>query len=82
MTVLTLYQRPGCHLCDEARSMIEELAAAGHSFRLEEVDIDRDDELLRAYLERIPVIAVDGEPVSELIPDRGALLARLDTVGA
>ena len=82
MTVLTLFARPGCHLCEEAREVVAELAAAGHEFRLEEVDIDSDDELLKTYLERIPVIAVDGEVVSELVPDRGALRARLDTVGA
>jgi hypothetical protein len=45
------------------------------------VDIETDEALLRTYLERIPVVVVDGEIVSELILDRDALLARLDTVG-
>ena len=81
MTVVTLYARPDCHLCDEARAMIEELAA-GSRLRIEEVDIDSNEDLLRAYLERIPVIAVDGEIVSELVPDRSAVQARLATVGA
>jgi Glutaredoxin-like domain (DUF836) len=81
MTVITLYARPDCHLCDEAREMIEEIAA-GRPLRIEEVDIDSDDDLLRAYLELIPVIAVDGEIVSELVPDRSAVQARLATVGA
>jgi hypothetical protein len=65
MRAVTLYARPGCHLCDEAREAIlalrEELA-----FELSEVNIERDDGLLARYLERIPVVAVDGEVVSEL----------------
>jgi glutaredoxin len=80
-SVVTLYARPGCHLCDEARGAILELRRAGHDLDLREVDIETDEALLRTYLERIPVVAVDGEIVSELILDRDALLARLDTVG-
>jgi glutaredoxin len=80
LTELTLYGRPGCHLCDEARDSILELRDRGYAFELREVDIDSDDELLRSHLERIPVVAVDGEVVSELVLDRDSLLARLDTV--
>ena len=47
---------------------------------LTEIDIDRDDRLLAAYLERIPVIEVDGVEVSELEPDRDALARALHTV--
>jgi hypothetical protein len=79
MRVVTLYSRPRCHLCDEARQVIlglrEELP-----FELREVDIERDDDLLARYLERIPVIAVDGEVVSELEVKRDLLRASLDTV--
>ena len=77
---MTLYTRPGCHLCDEARRAILQLRDDGAEFALEEIDIETDDELHRAYLERIPVVAVDGELVCELILDTGALRARLDTV--
>ena len=80
MTELTLYGRPGCHLCDEARDSILGLRQQGYSFELREVDIETDDELLRSHLERIPVVAVDGEVVSELVLDRDSLVARLDTV--
>lgn len=79
---VVLYTRPGCHLCAEARAEILALRDAGRRFELHEVDIDGDDALLRRYLERIPVVLVDGEQVSELVLDRGALLARLDTVRA
>jgi glutaredoxin len=79
---VTLYSRPGCHLCDEARAEVLALRAEGLRFELREVDIEGDDELLKRYLERIPVIAVDGEVVAELFCDQDALRARLDTVRA
>ncbi|MFI5027943.1 MAG: glutaredoxin family protein [Solirubrobacterales bacterium] len=80
MTVVTAYTRPGCHLCEEAVAEIVALHAEGYRFELLEVDIESDDLLLRRMLERIPVIAVDGEVVSDLRLDASALRARLDTV--
>jgi glutaredoxin len=80
MTVVTLYGRPQCHLCDEARAEIEALREEGLRFELREVDIETDEHLLRTYLERIPVVFVGEEIVSELAFDRAALQARLDTV--
>jgi hypothetical protein len=74
---LVLYARPDCHLCDEARRGLEQLIADGLAFELEEIDIDSDDELLRRFLERIPVIELDGEIVSELFLDADALRAKL-----
>jgi glutaredoxin len=79
---LVLYARPDCHLCDEARAGLERLLADGASFELEEVDIDSDDELLKRYLERIPVVELDGEIVCELWLDADGLRARLDTLSA
>jgi glutaredoxin len=77
---VVLYERPDCHLCEEAAAELEAMRAEGASFELERVDIESDDELLRRHLERIPVIAVGGEVVSELFLDRVALEARLATV--
>lgn len=66
MTHLTLYGKPGCHLCSEAREVVaglrEELG-----FELEEVDISLDPRLHNAYGERIPVVAIDGEEALELV---------------
>jgi glutaredoxin len=70
MTVVTLYTRPGCHLCDEARDAILSL---GGGFELREVDIDGDDELHARLLERIPVVEVDGRVVAELQVEPAAL---------
>ena len=74
--VVTLYGRPGCHLCDDARAALARLGA-GRAFALQEVDVERDDALLRAYLERIPVIALDGEELYDFFVDERDLAARL-----
>jgi glutaredoxin len=58
-TSVVLYGRDGCCLCEEARQVL--LAAqARHAFRLDERDIERDERLLRTYLERIPVVEING----------------------
>jgi glutaredoxin len=82
MATVVVYSRPGCHLCEEAIEQIVALHEKGYRFDLHEVDIESNDLLLRRYLERIPVVEVDGIEASELILDRDALIARLDTVGA
>ena len=79
---IVLYSRPDCHLCDEARAGLERMRDQGAEFELRELDIDSDDELLKAYLERIPVIAVDGVEICELGLDAGAVRAVLGTVSA
>jgi glutaredoxin len=78
---LVLYSRPGCHLCEEALEGLVALHREGHRFELHEVDIESDETLLRGMLERIPVVEVNGEVISELTLDRAAVRARLDTVG-
>ena len=79
---IVLYSRPDCHLCDEARAGLEQMRAEGLGFKLREIDIDADDELLRAYLERIPVIEIDGREVCELGLDAGAVRSVIGTVSA
>jgi glutaredoxin len=80
MTEVVLYGREGCCLCDDARAVLERVRAR-HPFALVERDIDADDGLLRAYLERIPVVTVDGEEVFELFVDESALVRRLTGPG-
>jgi glutaredoxin len=82
MTRVTVYSRPGCHLCEEAVAAIVALHEEGYRFALHEVDIESDELLLRRHLERIPVVEVDGTTVSELVLDEAGLRTRLDTVGA
>ena len=77
MRRLTLYGRPDCHLCDEARSLVTELVAEAGDVELVERNIDEDETLLRRYLERIPVIELDGRIIGELVPDPGSLRSSL-----
>ena len=72
MARLVLYSRPGCHLCDDARAV---LLRIGKPF--DEVDIDSDDELFKRYLERIPVIALDGEELYDFFVDEQDLRRRV-----
>ena len=80
MTVLTLYTRPGCHLCDEAREAILGRRGELPPFDLREVNIEADQDLHARYLERIPVLELEGEVIFELHVDLARLRARLDTV--
>jgi glutaredoxin len=73
---LTLYSRPDCHLCDDARAALERVRARA-AFNLNEVNIETDDSLLRRYLERIPVVALGDEEIFDFFVDEAALEARL-----
>jgi hypothetical protein len=56
---VTLYSRPGCHLCDDAREVVARVCAdLGETF--EELSIDEDEALRRRYADEIPVTLVDG----------------------
>jgi Glutaredoxin-like domain (DUF836) len=79
---LVLYSRPGCHLCERALEELVELHDEGYRFELHEIDIESEDGLMRRMLDRIPVVELDGEVISELVLDGAAVRARLDTVGA
>jgi glutaredoxin len=72
MTQLTLYGKPGCHLCEEARDVVLEVQER-RPFELEEVDITRDPALEALYRERIPVVAIDGEEALELVIEAAEL---------
>jgi glutaredoxin len=65
MPAVVLYGRDGCCLCDEAREVLLRVRAR-LPFELQERDIEQDERLLRAYLERIPVVTIDGKEVFEL----------------
>ena len=75
---LILYERDGCHLCDEARVLLDELIGRDRYAR---VDIEADDGLVIRYGFRIPVISLDGvdrleAPITH--EDVRALAAELD----
>ena len=80
--LVTLLARPGCHLCDAAREALIGLRAEGLRFELRELNIEDDERLLAAHLERIPVIELDGEEISQLGFDPAALRSRIGSLTA
>jgi glutaredoxin len=81
MHEVVLYTRPGCCLCDDARHALLRLRdRRGPGFVLHERDIEADERLLRAYLERIPVVTIDGVEAFELFVDEAELGRRLGIV--
>jgi glutaredoxin len=79
VATVVLYGSPECHLCDEARDVLESVRE-GIVFELVERDITLDDDLHRRYLERIPVVEIDGEEAFELFVDAAELRERLGRV--
>ena len=53
---VVLYTRDGCHLCDDAKQLLEQ-----HGLSPVEVDIDDDPALLTEYNECVPVVKIDGK---------------------
>jgi glutaredoxin len=76
--LLTVYSTPDCHLCEQALEVLRGLQAE-LGFELEELDITREAPLHRAYFERVPVIALDGEELSDYFVDEPALRERLES---
>ena len=79
MATLTLYGKPGCHLCHEARDAVKRVLL-DRELGLEEVDITLDPGLFARYGERIPVLELDGEILFEFVVDEDLLQGRLDRV--
>ena len=72
MKTVVLYGRDGCCLCDDARVIIERVRGRS-AFELREFDIETDPAVHRAYLERIPVVTIDGVEAFEFFVDEAEL---------
>ena len=62
MTV-TLYSKPGCHLCEEVREVLAEIST-DQRFTIEEINVQSDAALFAAYRYAIPVVLVDGREIA------------------
>ncbi len=74
---IVLYERDGCHLCEDARVLLDDMLGPD---RYSRVDIDTDDDLLLRYAHHIPVVTVDGVQRLELVitaPDVRSLAVEL-----
>jgi thiol-disulfide isomerase/thioredoxin len=72
--VLTLYSRPGCHLCEDMKAVVQRVAhAAGAPITVEEIDISTDADLEARYGLEIPVLLVDGRKAAKYRVTEGEL---------
>jgi glutaredoxin len=78
VSVVTVYSKPDCHLCEQAIAELRPLQAE-YGFELVEFDITTDDALHRAYFERIPVIAIDGEELCDYFVQEPLVRERLES---
>jgi len=61
---VTFYTKAGCHLCEEARDMLDDIAAQTN-YELTEIDIRSNPEIFEQYRYRIPVIIIDNDTLLE-----------------
>lgn len=73
---VTLYTRVRCHLCDDAKAVLEAVQRE-HPFTLDVVDIDADPALVALYTDEVPVVAVAGRKAFKYRVDADALKAKL-----
>lgn len=72
MRTVAIFGRDGCCLCDQALEVLERVRVT-HPFALEQRDIESDERLLAAYLERIPVVTIDGVEIFDFFVDEAEL---------
>ncbi len=79
MPSVTLYSKPGCHLCEDALEALLRVQKV-QPFALEEINVEDDPELFADYGEQIPVVMVNGTFVFEYTVDEARLRALLKEV--
>ena len=73
---IEIYSRPGCHLCDEAKAVIDE-AASRHPLDVRVINIEEDPELEARYGTEIPVVFIDGKKMFKYRIDETQLERKL-----
>ena len=77
---LTIYSKPGCHLCDDMKSLVHRVVTqrADHTISIDEIDISTDLGLLDRYGLEVPVLMIDGTKVAKYRVSEEALRGMLD----
>jgi glutaredoxin len=75
---LTIYSKPGCHLCDEMKAIVARVLQTRHHLTLEEIDISNDPALLERYGTEIPVLMIDGRKVAKYRITEAELTRRVE----
>lgn len=81
MPLVELYTRAACHLCDDAKAVIERVRAT-RPFELRVIDIDTDPRLVALYGWEIPVVVVDGRKHAKLRLDERRFAERIARAAA
>jgi glutaredoxin len=76
MVQIDIYSRPGCHLCDEAKAVIERVQRR-FAFALRVIDIESDPALEKEYGEQIPVVFVNGNKAFKYHVDEAELVEKV-----
>ena len=79
MIAITLYSRPGCHLCEDMKAVVARTIAGRSDVRVTDVDISTNPALEARYGAEIPVLLVDGRKVAKYRIDERALARILAT---
>ena len=79
---LTIYSKPGCHLCDEMKAIVERVLEGRSQISLEQVDISGDPALFERYGLELPVLLIDGKKAAKYRIAEGELTRKLDRMGA
>jgi glutaredoxin len=74
--IITIYSKPGCHLCEDVRALVDELAPE-RGLAVEEINIETDPALFARYRYEIPVVLIDGKEIARGRIDERQLLAGL-----
>ena len=74
---ITLVDRAGCHLCDEAADVLDRVSATHRGAAWVRVDVESSPQLLEAYADLVPVVLVDDEPIAQWTVTQAQVLAAL-----
>jgi glutaredoxin len=75
--ILTIYSKPGCHLCDDMKAVVEGVVRGRQQISLQEIDISNDPVLLARYELEIPVLLIDGKKAAKFRITEQELTRRL-----
>jgi glutaredoxin len=76
---LAIYTKPGCHLCEEMKGIVQRVLRGHHESSLEEIDISSDAALLERFGVEVPVLMVDGRKVAKYRITEAELTRKLES---
>ena len=75
---LTIYSKPGCHLCEDMKALVTRVVGARSDISIETIDISTDPALMKLYELEIPVLMIDGKKAAKFRVSEPELRRRLN----